>query len=82
MKKLLKSAVVAMFAAAGLVLVSCNQPLSSATDTLVTIDSTSVTAKAYPGVNVVSWEPVAGADGYVLFKYTNNDSVKICSQFH
>ncbi len=80
MKKLLKSAVVAMFAAAGLVLVSCNQPLSSATDTLVTIDSTSVTAKAYPGVNVVSWEPVAGADGYVLFKYTNNVSEKVTTK--
>ncbi len=80
MKKLLKSTVVAMLATAGLVLVSCDQPVSAATDTVLTIDSTSVTAKAYPGVNVVSWEPVAGANGYALFKYTNDVSKEVTTK--
>ena len=38
-------------------------------DTVLTLDAPRVTAKAYPGRNIVSWEPVTGAQGYVVYVY-------------
>ncbi len=36
------------------------------TDTIVTLDTPEVTAIAYPGVNVIYWEPVTGAANYTV----------------
>lgn len=63
---------------ASLFLVSCkNEPIqtSSATDTVLTLDKTKVKAEAYPGVNFISWSPVANANGYVLFIYEGGNFV-------
>lgn len=36
---------------------------------MISLETPSVTAKAYPGVNVVSWKPVTGANGYNVTVY-------------
>ncbi len=38
------------------------------TDTIYSLDAPRVTAKAYPGVNYISWEPVTSAQGYKIYR--------------
>lgn len=38
-------------------------------DELLNLDEVSIVAKAYPGVNIVTWKPVKGANSYILYKY-------------
>ena len=61
-------------AIAALFLASCNgavTPISS--DTVVDLDTPAIYAKAYPGVNIVSWEPVSAASGYDIYRYENDN---------
>lgn len=61
-------------ALAALFLASCNgavTPISS--DTVVDLDTPAIYAKAYPGVNIVSWEPVPAASGYDIYRYENDN---------
>ena len=51
-------------------LAACSNPeFDGRTDTVISLETPSVTAKAYPGVNVVSWKPVTGANGYNVTVY-------------
>ena len=38
-------------------------------DTVLKLDKADVTAVAYPGVNMISWEPIASAQGYTVYVY-------------
>lgn len=43
-------------------------------DTIYSLDAPRVTAKAYPGVNYISWEPVTSAQGYKIYRVQDGDS--------
>ncbi len=75
MKKLMKIAGI-LSVAASIVLASCSgdaSNISSQLDTVLYLEKPQVTATAYPGMNFVSWEPVANANGYVIYKYEDNN---------
>lgn len=38
-------------------------------DTVLQLDKADVTAVAYPGVNMISWEPIASAKNYTVYVY-------------
>lgn len=46
-----------------------NYDFDGRVDTVYSLETPSVTAKAYPGVNVVSWKPVTGAKSYNVTVY-------------
>ena len=73
MKKLTKKGAVLSAIAACVLFASCTPDANSNyyTDVVQHLDSPNLTVKAYPGVNVVSWEPVTGSNGYVVYKYEN-----------
>lgn len=50
--------------------VSCGDvsDYDSKIDTILSLNAPSVTAKAYPGVNYISWEPVTSAQGYTVYR--------------
>ena len=48
-------------------------------DTIYSLASPKVTAKAYPGVNYISWEPVTSAQGYKIYRVLDGDSSKLRS---
>ena len=48
-------------------------------DTIYSLDAPRVTAKAYPGVNYISWEPVTSAKGYKIYRVLDGDSSKLRS---
>lgn len=48
-------------------------------DTIYSLDAPRVTAKAYPGVNYISWEPVTSARGYEIYRVLDGDSSKLRS---
>ncbi|MDE5898576.1 MAG: hypothetical protein K2H09_04860 [Treponemataceae bacterium] len=58
---------------AALFFVSCADDVAydSHIDTVLYLEIPEVKATAYPGMNIVSWKPVAGANGYVLYAYEN-----------
>ena len=73
-KTVLKAA--GIMAATVLLFASCaadDSSYSSQIDTVLYLEKPQVSAKAYPGMNFVSWEPVANANGYVLYKYEDNN---------
>lgn len=56
--------------AIAIVLAACSNPeYDGRTDTVYSLSTPSVTAKAYPGVNIVSWKPVSGAKSYKVCVY-------------
>lgn len=68
MKKILSVAAAIALAAA---LISCgdsSDEFSGAVDTYKTLSAPSVKAKAYPGVNYVTWAPVAQATSYDVYR--------------
>ena len=68
MKKILSVAAAIALAAA---LISCgdsSDEFSGAVDTYKTLSAPSVKAKAYPGVNYITWAPVAQATGYDVIR--------------
>lgn len=48
-------------------------------DTIYSLDAPRVTAKAYPGVNYISWEPVTSAQSYQIYRVSDGDSSKLRS---
>lgn len=48
-------------------------------DTIYSLDAPRVTAKAYPGVNYISWDPVTSAQGYKIYRVLDGDSSKLRS---
>ena len=56
--------------------VSCkNEVLGFYMDTVLTLDRTNVNAIAYPGMNYISWTPVANASGYILYIHENGNCI-------
>lgn len=64
---------------ASLFLASCSTDasnFSSQTDTVLNLAAPQVKATAYPGMNYISWKPVANANGYVIYIYEDGHFVK------
>ena len=81
MKKMLRGIFAALSAAVIIGLSSCSsdvQSYSSQIDTVLQLSAPSVKATAYPGMNYVSWTPVANAKEYYL--YTSIDGHQISTQ--
>lgn len=63
---------------ASLFLASCSTDasnFSSQTDTVLNLAAPQVKATAYPGMNYISWKPVANAYGYVIYIYEDGHFV-------
>ena len=80
MKKMLVKIASALSAAAILTLAGCSQTpdfnVSSEIDTVLNLAKPEVNVTAYPGMNYVSWTPVANANGYVLYIYEDGNHIK------
>lgn len=88
-KTLLKNACAIIAACATIFLLgSCSQPAEEARiDTVYSLDRPEVIAKAYPGMNIISWKPVTGAIKYDVFVYEEGVYQKVlevncCSAIH
>lgn len=69
-KTILKAA--GILAAAAVLFTACSaddEGFDSRIDTVLYLERPQVKAVAYPGVNIVSWNPVTGAKGYMLYVY-------------
>ena len=74
MKKILSVAAAIALAAS---IISCGDSgdeFDGKTDTVLTLEAPKVTAKAYPGVNYITWEPIAGAKEFELYRTTDGES--------
>lgn len=72
MKKCFLKATGLLTIASALLLASCSDGSSDydgRVDTVINLKTPSVTAKAYPGVNLVSWDVVPGAEKYEVYRY-------------
>lgn len=72
MKKMLLKATGLLTIASALLLASCSDgstDYDGRVDTVINLKAPSVTAKAYPGVNLVSWDVVPGAEKYEVYRY-------------
>ena len=58
-------------------LISCGEAneseYSGAQDTVISLATPSVTAKAYPGYNLISWNPVANVKKWELYRYEDGN---------
>ncbi|WP_318743922.1 hypothetical protein [Treponema sp.] len=85
MKKCFLKATGLLTIASALLLASCSDGSSDydgRVDTVINLKAPSVTAKAYPGVNLVSWDVVPGAEKYEVYRYetgkaTDKDIVQV-----
>lgn len=70
-RTLVRRGAIAAACAAVFLIGSCDEPAEydARTDTVLSLETPSVSAKAYPGVNLVSWKPVTGASSYKLSVY-------------
>mgnify|MGYP004510106061 FL=1 len=70
-----------LIAASVFIFVSCGDSTEydAKSDTIYSLDAPRVTAKAYPGVNYISWEPVTSAQGYKIYRVLDGDSSKLRS---
>lgn len=70
-RTLLRQGAIVAACAAVFVFAACGDDpeFDARTDTVYSLETPSVTAKAYPGVNFVSWKPVTGANGYKVTVY-------------
>lgn len=73
MKKILSIAAALVIAAAFISCGDSSDSFDGSTDTVITISAPSVTGKAYPGVNYITWEPVVGAGKYELYRSDDGD---------
>lgn len=75
MKKTLLKAFGVLTLAVTMVLASCSTDasnISSQIDTVLTLQAPVVKVTAYPGMNYVSWKPVANANSYKVFIYEDD----------
>ena len=68
MKKILSIAAALVVAAAFISCGDSGDSFDGKTDTVLTIGAPSVTAKAYPGVNYITWTPVSQAVSYDIYR--------------
>ena len=83
MKKTLLKAFGVLALAATMVMASCSTDasnISSQIDTVLTLSAPEVKVTAYPGMNYVSWKPVANANGYVVYIYEDGHFVETVSK--
>lgn len=83
MKKTLLKAFGVLALAATMVMASCSTDasnISSQIDTVLTLSAPEVKVTAYPGMNYVSWKPVANADGYEVYIYEDGHFVENVSK--
>ena len=73
MKKILSIAAALVVAAAFISCGDSGDSFDGKTDTVLTIGAPSVTAKAYPGVNYVTWTPVASAKSYEVYRIADGE---------
>lgn len=59
--------------------VSCGDAsdYDSKIDTVLSLNAPNVTAKAYPGVNYISWEPVTSAQGYKVYRVKDGVAITL-----
>ncbi|MBR4600887.1 MAG: hypothetical protein IKO39_12665 [Treponema sp.] len=79
MKKILSFFAVPAVLLASTAFVSCGSDPAETVydgkqDTVISLASPSVSAKAYPGVNYITWEPIAGAESFELYRTTDGES--------
>lgn len=83
MKKTIAKVAGAFVLAASMLLASCSEDgtssFNSEIDTILNLSAPVVKATAYPGMNYVSWSPVANANGYVVYKYEDDHFIKSTS---
>ncbi len=83
MKKTLLKAFGVLALAATMLMASCSTDasnISSQIDTVLTLSAPEVKVTAYPGMNYVSWKPVANANGYVVYIYEDGHFVETVSK--
>lgn len=76
--------------ASALLLASCSDgsnDYDGRVDTVINLKTPSVTAKAYPGVNLVSWDVVPGAEKYEVYRYetgkaTDKNAVQVARNIY
>ena len=80
-KTIFKLLGIGLIAASVFGFVSCGDSTEydAKSDTIYSLDAPRVTAKAYPGVNYISWEPVTSAQGYKIYRVLDGDSSKLRS---
>ena len=79
MKKSILKVAGTLTLAASVLLASCSNAtgaFSSQIDTVLYLSAPEVSAVAYPGMNYVSWTPVANANGYVVYVYEDGKYVR------
>lgn len=77
MKKCFLKATALFAIASALLLASCSDgsnDYDGRVDTVINLKAPSVTAKAYPGVNLVSWDVVPGAEKYEVYRYETGNA--------
>jgi hypothetical protein len=72
MKKLLLS-LVAVMAVFSLVFTACDQPTDYSVNAVSTLASPNVKITSVTGANIVTWDPVANATGYEVWRRDNRD---------
>ena len=83
MKKTLLKAFGVLALAATMLMASCSTDasnISSQIDTVLTLSAPEVKVTAYPGMNYVSWKPVANANGYLVYIYEDGHFVDTVSK--
>ena len=77
MKKCFLKATGLLTIASALLLASCSDgstDYDGRVDTVINLKAPSVTAKAYPGINLVSWDVVPGAEKYEVYRYETGNA--------
>ena len=82
MKKIMLTAAACIALVGSIFLASCGKDngfsIDSEIDTVLNLEAPQVKVSAYPGMNYVSWKPVANANGYVVYIYEdghNTDAI-------
>ena len=74
MKKILSIAAALVVAAAFISCGDSGDSFDGKTDTVLTIGAPSVKAVAYPGVNYVTWDPIASASSYEIYRIGDGEA--------
>ncbi|MBR1403564.1 MAG: hypothetical protein IJ558_05250 [Treponema sp.] len=77
MKKILSALSATALLLAGVLFASCDGLVEGDTNfATTTIGTPSVTAKAYPGVNILTWKAIKDAGSYVIYRTVGNGAIE------
>lgn len=83
MKKIMLTAAACIALVGSIFLASCGKDngfsIDSEIDTVLNLEAPQVKVSAYPGMNYVSWKPVANANGYVVYVYEDGHNIDAIS---